>query len=655
MMGLLQAFTGRGDTDKEVEPPKKLDTVFKFYRYKRDFNQFVADLTKVMEENAVSFRVTGNNIGEKFHRVFELQLLRSDEAHDPELKSIMDDVLLRRGVTSFGAGPHFDDRMVVFLVRYTKYIREGHEMPIPTMGSCFYVDGDELRLFPGPKFPMSHLLNGVGSERDLTSVHEITNEASIKLKVEFKEASWFYQDAFHRVVLPGMPVSDFLSLYLEASGESEKDDRLIEPFFVSEICLELQEFLAVRKEGRIYREVRRLDLLRTLLFEFLPLSRDSFSLSPDWFSCELPNIGPTFFTKDLTRSYGLNVSVRISHKSIPNFNVSVFIELNVAQEQLERVDSSTVKYFDAFRGRGCKTKAMNLEDTRGLMPFLIHCQRMMHDCRYSFVNDLLQCLRNGSLGCIHYAIAGYIANLYVDDFFPYKPFPLRFPWQRKEPEKPVVLLKKIQGSNSNKPHVAKCLVLGDRIVGVLSIAWNLHQPRARVGYCVILRRPSNLLHVQAISADNDSFWQPKWGTGGVIGAGGMRVSELIKLTFTFAKRFDEARVDRDIEIKLKHINLTFVQWLECADRTETVLLDEDLLASLCWSEFKESVPGSLSACAATLPGDIIGVKIPHGVKRYKVDPYYVRFCYLKGELHFSIYGSLHSYKWETSVYMLGSL
>ncbi|PVH16025.1 uncharacterized protein CXQ87_003888 [Candidozyma duobushaemuli] len=412
MMGLFQAFTGRGDTDKEVEPPKKLDTVFKFYKYKRDFNQFVADLTKVMEENAVSFRVTGNNIGEKFHRVFELQLLRSDEAHDPESKSIMEDVLLRRG------------------------------MPIPTMGSCFYVDGDELRLFPGPKFPMSHSLNWVGSERDLTSVHEITNEASIKLKVEFKEASWFYQDAFHRVVLPGMPVSEFLSLSLEASGESEKDDRLIEPFFVSEICLELQEFLAVRKEGRIYREVRRSDLLRTSLFEFLPLSRDSFSLLPDWFSCELPNIGPTFFTKDLTRSYGLNVSVRISHKSIPNFNVSVFIELNVAQEQSERVDSSTIKYFDAFRGRGCKTKAMNLEDTRGLMPFMIHCQRMMHDCRYSFVNDSLQCLRNGSLGCMYYAISGYIANFYVDDYIP---FPLRFPWQRKEPEKPVVLVKKVQG------------------------------------------------------------------------------------------------------------------------------------------------------------------------------------------------------------------
>ncbi|PVH13876.1 uncharacterized protein CXQ87_001994 [Candidozyma duobushaemuli] len=331
--------------ERTKSPPQKLTTIFQFRNFRRNFHRQLDDIVGALNEQVFSFRTIGLLLQGEHHQVTEFVVKTPDLADDPDSKLHVEKARTRNGVTSFGAGPNFANNMLVFEVLHTYHTFDwsDSEMPMPIVGRCFLVAGEDKRVFPGPKFPMSHQLYGFESELEMGSTHDVApNGKRLEFRAEFEQPSWILQEAYHRIVVPGMHVPSFLPLTLRIVDERCSDDRLKEPFHLTTIRVELQEFSCVPSKCLQSTEVRSQVLLEKKLFQEISMLNRHITIPVAMYDCVIPEVGPTFFTEGFIRTYGLKITVALSHKSGPSFNASAFVELNVAQEKYERIHEKDI-------------------------------------------------------------------------------------------------------------------------------------------------------------------------------------------------------------------------------------------------------------------------------------------------------------------------
>ncbi|PSK35511.1 hypothetical protein C7M61_004548 [Candidozyma pseudohaemuli] len=326
-------------------PPQKLTTIFQFRNFRRDFTRQLDDIVGAVNEQVFSFRTIGLLLQGEHHQVTEFVVKTPDLADDPDLKLHVEKARTRNGVTSFGAGPNFANNMLVFEVLHTYHTFDWSdlEMPMPIVGRCVLAVGEERQIFPGPKFPMSHQLYGFGSELEKGSTHyHALSGGSVEFEANFEQVPWIRQEPYSRIVLPGMYVPSFLSLSVIVAHRRILNMLLEEPLHLTNIRVEFQEFSCVPNKYLQSTEVRSKVLVDKKIS--MEIFRVNWLLTiPDTFyDCVIPKVGPTFFTEGFIRTYGLKITVALSHKSGPSFNASAFVEINVAQEKYEKIHEKDI-------------------------------------------------------------------------------------------------------------------------------------------------------------------------------------------------------------------------------------------------------------------------------------------------------------------------
>ncbi|QWU87659.1 hypothetical protein CA3LBN_001924 [Candidozyma haemuli] len=243
----------------------KLETVYTFTNFGRNYHRMVESFGRTVATGQYSARESCYKIFEDLLQVTEAQFISSSELIDPESKVHLESARLNNGVTSFGSGPDDTKRMLVFEVRQTDitFKKSQHAITMPIVGGCFCALGNSREVFPGPMFPMSHSLYGIGSEMLAASDCCISDTLSMQLKAEFVNSSWFSQLFQHRIVLPGMALSEFLSLSLQISDLKNDDKSRAELFFISNVRVELQEFTSVSKDGLMSKDTRSITIVES--------------------------------------------------------------------------------------------------------------------------------------------------------------------------------------------------------------------------------------------------------------------------------------------------------------------------------------------------------------------------------------------------------
>lgn len=625
----------------ETSPPPKLDTLFLFRNYGTDFYAIQSEFSKSLDKGAHRLKSLGCKISGNFHQVTEFQPLQKHDVNDLDLDIFIKNARFRNGIPSFGQSPPPDTTKVVFQVRRTflTFDRSKYELLMPILGSCFYVCGEDLRFFPGPRFPMTHLLYGAGCEMISGSEHQLVGDARLKFNAEFKQASWFHQKAYHRIVLPRMLVSDFLSLKLQVSG-LRNDKRLAELFVISEISIELQEFVSVHEQGHFFKEVKTEVLFKKAPFCTVVLSKTPLDICPD---IALPDLGPSFFTKDLTRSYGLRISVKVSHKSLPSVSASTFMELNVAQETQERINYKALDDQEYY-GSSSTARTLLFQDSRTegyLEAFKKKFQITLFENRKSFLLCLVQSHTNGSSSYVYGSVDGREPALakkeevcfsnYVFDFIQkVKSISRLFTAQVPKPHsiRALVTERPISGgdvSNTSEPYASTCLTIGNQAVEAVdqNSRW-LRATRDKVLTIGTAKVPLSLRLVL-----NDRFKLSGGFGDSVIATPGMKLSDLLKFQFILPLSFEtlasgEVLVE-DLKIRVRRL-VVILNELDGHIKT-TTLTDQRGLPLVHWNNFRYPVAGNPTACAFHLPEELIEGKIPNRLESISQDSGYLSsFC-----------------------------
>lgn len=294
-MDLFKALSGKASRQTpEKRGPVKLDTYFQIKSFATDFKRFEADFSTVVEQNPYSFRTKGVNILGELHQVTEIRLVAEEyTSFDPEQKIIIENARQKHGVTSFGAGPHPEQNRVMFQVYHT-YVTYKHRNAQSSSRNLPLRGGEGTGILSRPEVPNVSSAPWRRLEFDMTSVHKITDDVSLELNAEFLHQPWFLQMLHHRIVLPGMSIPEFLSLSLHLVGDPKTDDRFMEPFHISQVCIELQEFVSVRKYGCSFEDVRTMVVSNTSPNELASLAQQEVVVPAECYDCKLPEIGPTF-------------------------------------------------------------------------------------------------------------------------------------------------------------------------------------------------------------------------------------------------------------------------------------------------------------------------------------------------------------------------
>ncbi|QWU89754.1 hypothetical protein CA3LBN_004102 [Candidozyma haemuli] len=146
---------------------------------------------------------------------------------------------------------------------------------------------------------------------------------------------------------------DFLPLSLQLVDEWSSNNKLQEPLHLTKIRVELQEFRCVPHRNFESTDIQRKVLVEQEVFMAIDLLNKKTMIPHTMYDCVIPEVGPTFFTDGFLRTYGLEVTLTISNGSALNFNTSVFIELNLAQEKFERINNKgVVKSLESYLGEG---------------------------------------------------------------------------------------------------------------------------------------------------------------------------------------------------------------------------------------------------------------------------------------------------------------
>ncbi|PSK36899.1 hypothetical protein C7M61_003763 [Candidozyma pseudohaemuli] len=332
---------------RKEAPREKLSTIYQLRNFGTNYKRQLDAVVEAVDKNVFLSRTVGLLLQGEHLQVTELAVKSLDMAEHPDLKIQIEYARLRNGVTAFGKGPNPGSTMLVFEVVHTYHTFDWSdlEMPMPIVGKCFLAAGDDRQLFPGPKFPMSHQLYGFGSEMKMGSIHDnVTMDGgSLELKADFKPPSWIQQEAYSRIVLPGMHVASFLPLSLQLVDEWSSNTKLQELLHLTKIRVELQEFRCVPDRNFESTDIQRKVLVEQEVFMAINLFNKKTMIPHTMYDCVIPEVGPTFFTDGFLRTYGLEVTLTISNERTLTFNASVFIELNVAQKKVEQMKDEEVR------------------------------------------------------------------------------------------------------------------------------------------------------------------------------------------------------------------------------------------------------------------------------------------------------------------------
>ncbi|PVH14891.1 uncharacterized protein CXQ87_005167 [Candidozyma duobushaemuli] len=205
---------------------------------------------------------------------------------------------------------------------------------------------------------MSHQLHGFGSEMDMGTTHNIAGSGRrLEFRAEFKQAAWIHQEAYFRIVVPGMYVPSFLPLSLQILGKRSSDNMLKEPFHLTNIRVDLLEFSCVPSKYTEATDIRSKVLFEKETSMEINSLNSKLMIPPTMYDCVIPQVGPTFFIGGFTRTYGLKITLSICNKRVPRFNVSAFIELHVAQKRYERIHEQEI-YNPLWHFLGCNKDEM---------------------------------------------------------------------------------------------------------------------------------------------------------------------------------------------------------------------------------------------------------------------------------------------------------
>lgn len=637
-------------------PPQKLTTIFQFRNFRRNFTRQLDDIVGAVNEQVFSFRAVGLLLQGEHHQVTELVVKTPDLADDPDLKLHVEKARTRNGVTSFGAGPNFANNMLVFEVLHTYHTFDWSdlEMPMPIVGRCVLAVGEERQIFPGPKFPMSHQLYGFGSELEKGSTHyHALSGGSVEFEANFEQVPWIRQEPYSRIVLPGMYVPSFLSLSVIVAHRRILNMFLEEPLHLTNVRVEFQEFSCVPNKYLQSTEVRSKVLVDKKIS--MEIFRANWLLTvPDTFyDCVIPKVGPTFFTEGFIRTYGLKITVALSHKSGPSFNASAFVEINVAQEKYEKIHEKDIfnpRYMGTDGIETCYGKHSSLKPFQTSEPTddsLSSFSRLNADeatgkfQRYCFLMH-----NNGEKGCFLLSADIMKGPKFADsrsepksDFLQsssklqkWLGSPTWLPSRKclcsGLATRRITLPTFGAGSTRFIPLTAPCLVVNGQVI-------EANLPRAFTQLIRSYPYPSCPLGEEGIplsivvSLYGRTLYHRSREETFLCATPGMELDKFAVCKFIVARPFKDASRYQNVEdtsIHLEHIRITLLEErYENGKKFEesTPLLDGHFPCTIRWSEFQDAVIGSPEARTRSLPPGFLDCRIP-------IDTKPSLFCFKKG-------------------------
>lgn len=654
----------------------RVDTVYAFTNFGCTFHLMVENFGRAVGTSLYPFQECWYKALEDFVQVTETQVSSSNKRFDPELKVNLEYARLNNGITSIGSGPEDTKKKLVFEVRQThlKFNDSNHELPAPSIGCCFLVMGNQYEMFPGPKFPMSHLIYGVGSEVSASSCHHVCDTMKVDLHAEFLNPSWFRQESHHRNVLPGMALSEFLALSLRVSGAYKSNEKPPQPFYISHLKVDVQEFISVSRNGLISNDVRHITILDSEAHHLVPLESE-FLVPPDLLKCSLPQFGPSFFSDDLLRSYGLKILVTLSRGCLPHIVLSNFLEVNLARTRTEVIDYKDSFNYERYIGGSPSIFPFYVtkysSDDRTLQKFLSFAKDSLFDTENQFIRCQLRCYpHNEDNKVLLFALEGLdfvFRRRHRYDRGPYRLFRPRRPWHRLRGwkklqgclEPHVVVRLSSKAEHGDRPFLKKnqvfgCLMLGEQTLETLEVfpgrLWN----RASPGRSYLIGESKLPLFVRINDRVNGCLGRV-WNLSAVTTAGA-NVSAFMELEMIIAQGDEEANCPRalkDVCIQLEHIMIELIEVSSMQGRNSLKnrsLLQKDLnpaIKPFCRSDFTDRTPGDLGSCSMILPDEILDCKIPGDVEPYLFCPMSqnMRSCGLFGRVLFSINGTKDFYWW----------
>ncbi|KAF3989979.1 hypothetical protein FT663_02042 [Candidozyma haemuli var. vulneris] len=189
-----------------------------------------------------------------------------------------------------------------------EYKTEKEDMDI---GLCVMKSGNHLFAFP-----QKYMLKFRGSLVDLC---ELPTGGSLTLSNKLWEQDSFIHDPLDFMVLPGSSVANMFKFEFEFHLKSSKKKQH-PPVTLTEVTVVLEELSTTTevKNDKVFlsRRLRRETLLQKKMnqpLSFQMHSHGNWKCYPtdSFYQCTLPDIGPTFFTSTQSRTYAMEVAMKV--------------------------------------------------------------------------------------------------------------------------------------------------------------------------------------------------------------------------------------------------------------------------------------------------------------------------------------------------------
>lgn len=385
---------------------EKVSTIFLFRNLGTNLQRLIPEEVEALGDRLFSFRTVGVWILGEHYQITEVLLRASLLVSDPDTKPRIEKVRSRYGVTSLGEGPSPGNTMLAFESRTTMltYDWTDLKMPLQIEEKCFLNVGEEKVSFPVSCSPVTYLINGFNPGLNTDSAYHLNDKHSILLRAKFRNGRFSADDHPYPFMYSGqlIPTSIRLDLsFLDHDGFESTSDKI---FIITKVRVELQEFSIVPSLDSFISDVRSVVLLEKKAYRAMCLSTQPSVILGEVWDCNLPDLGPTFYTHDFIRSYALKVSLTIAHKEFPDTTVSAFIEFNIAsrvEESIKEMD----KPFAPQSFPGCIVKQgtfdLFLEDSSALS--LAHAERRQKTSQDNFQRYIILYESKEDVTCNVYA------------------------------------------------------------------------------------------------------------------------------------------------------------------------------------------------------------------------------------------------------------
>lgn len=316
-------------------------------------SQALSEQVQKRTSTYVSHCTQGFDVSNEHYQVSEFKFRRGGRGAPPWGDENWQAACFKAGVDKFGSGPNFEEKvpMLVYAVIDYRLLSDMYQKASKKNGTiggdCVFEVNDSRHLFSGSTYPMTHDLWGLQLQRNMKQLNNRRLRYRMKLEANFIKPASFSQSDNHKIILPGTNVADVLSLGLKflrtIFGPSKSD-----VFTVHKVTVALKELTcAPRWQGdRILlynssKYLREEELLNVNVKEKIHFDRIKERPCVYWlprklYDCQIPPIGPTFFSNTLTRSYALEIAVYFKRDGKPKPIVcSTFVEICVARKDTD--------------------------------------------------------------------------------------------------------------------------------------------------------------------------------------------------------------------------------------------------------------------------------------------------------------------------------